>query len=60
MEDLKRYLNEAGLSMNAICENNVRQISGDALANNKQESLGDSVERELKRQVLRKDDRAYP
>lgn len=60
MEDFERCLNQSGLSMNAICENNVRQISGDALADNKQESLGDSVERELKRQVLRKDDRAYP
>ena len=46
--------------MDAIYENIVRQIAGDALADNKQESLGDSVERELKRQVLRKDDRAYP
>lgn len=40
--------------MDAIYENIVRQIAGDALADNKQENLGDSVERELKRQVLQK------
>lgn len=40
--------------MNVLYENIVRQIAGDALADNKQESLGDSVERELKRQVLQK------
>ena len=42
------------VSMNVLYENIVRQIAGDALADNKQESLGDSVERELKRQVLQK------
>lgn len=60
MEDFERCLNQSGLGMYAIYENIARQIAGDALADNKQESLGDSVERELKRQVLRKDDRAYP
>lgn len=54
MEDFERCLNQSGLGMDAIYENIVRQIAGDALADNKQESLGDSVERELKRQVLQK------
>lgn len=54
IEDFERSLNQSGLSMNAIYENIVRQIAGDALADNKQESLGDSVERELKRQALQK------
>lgn len=54
MEDFERCLNQSGLGMNALYENIVRQIAGDALADNKQESLGDSVERELKRQVLQK------
>lgn len=53
-EDFERCLNQSGLGMDAIYENIVRQIAGDALADNKQESLGDSVERELKRQVLQK------
>ena len=43
-----------GLSMDAIYENIVRQIAGDALADNKQETLQDSVEREQKRQALQK------
>lgn len=54
MEDFERCLNQSGLGMDAIYENIARQIAGDALADNKQESLGDSVERELKRQVLQK------
>lgn len=54
MEDFERCLNQSGLGMDAIYENIVRQIAGDALAENKQESLQDSVERELKRQVLQK------
>lgn len=54
MEDFERCLNQSGFSMDAVYENIVRQIAGDALADNKQESLGDSVERELKRQVLQK------
>lgn len=54
MEDFERCLNQSGLGMYAIYENIARQIAGDALADNKQESLGDSVERELKRQVLQK------
>lgn len=54
MEDFERCLNQSGLGMNVLYENIVRQIAGDALADNKQESLGDSVERELKRQVLQK------
>lgn len=53
-EDFERCLNQSGLGMDAIYENIVRQIAGDALAENKQESLQDSVERELKRQVLQK------
>ena len=40
--------------MDAIYENIVRQIAGDALADNKQENLQDSVEREQKRQSLQK------
>lgn len=54
MEDFERCLNQSGLGMDAIYENIACQIAGDALADNKQESLGDSVERELKRQVLQK------
>lgn len=54
MEDFERCLNQSGLGMDAIYENIVRQIADDALAENKQESLQDSVERELKRQVLQK------
>lgn len=54
MEDFERCLNQSGLGMNVLYENIVRQIAGDALAENKQESLQDSVERELKRQVLQK------
>lgn len=54
MEDFERCLNQSGLGLDAIYENIARQIAGDALADNKQESLGDSVERELKRQVLQK------
>lgn len=54
MEDFEWCLNQSGFSMNVLYENIVRQIAGDALADNKQESLGDSVERELKRQVLQK------
>lgn len=54
MEDFERCLNQSGLGMDAIYENIARQIAGDALADNKQENLGDSVERELKRQVLQK------
>lgn len=54
IEDFERSLNQSGLSMDAIYENIVRQIAGDALADNKQENLGDNVERELKRQVLQK------
>ena len=54
MEDFERCLNQSGLGMDAIYENIVRQIAGDPLAENKQESLQDSVERELKRQVLQK------
>lgn len=54
MEDFERCLNQSGLGMYAIYENIARQIAGDALAENKQESLQDSVERELKRQVLQK------
>ena len=52
MEDFERCLNQSGLGMDAIYENIARQIAGDAIVDNKQESLGDSVERELKRQVL--------
>ena len=54
MEDFERCLNQSGLGMDAIYENIARQIAGDAIVANKQESLGDSVERELKRQVLQK------
>ena len=54
MEDFERCLNQSGLGMDAIYENIARQIAGDAIVDNKQESLGDSVERELKRQVLQK------
>ena len=54
MEDFERCLTQSGLGMNVLYENIVRQIAGDALAENKQESLQDSVERELKRQVLQK------
>ena len=54
MEDFERCLNQSGLGMDAIYENIARQIAGDAIVDNKQESLGDSVERELKRPVLQK------
>lgn len=53
-EDFERCINQSGLSMDAIYENIVRQIAGDALADNKQENLQDSVEREQKRQALQK------
>lgn len=54
IEDFERSLNQSGLSMDAIYENIVRQIADDALADNKQENLQDSVEREQKCQALQK------
>ena len=43
-----------GLSMDAVYENLVRQIAGDALQANAGESLQDSVERDEKRRRLEK------
>ena len=43
-----------GLNVDKVYENYVRQIAGDALQAEKQESLKDSVERDNRRQELQK------
>ena len=43
-----------GLSLDKVYENFVRQIAGDALQAERQESLKDSVERDIRRQELQK------
>ncbi len=50
----KLHLNLEGLSMDAVYENFVRQIAGDALKSEKTDSLKVSVEKDRKRKELEK------
>lgn len=54
MEESELPLKVDGLNVDKVYENYVRQIAGDALQAEKQESLKDSVERDNRRQELQK------
>ena len=54
MEETALPLHIEGLDLDAVYENFVRQIGGDALAVTEPESLRDSVERDKQRQALEK------
>ena len=54
LEESKLPLKIDGLNVDKVYENYVRQIAGDALQAEKQESLKDSVERDNRRQELQK------
>ena len=54
MEEKALPLKIDGLNVDKVYENYVRQIAGDALQAEKQESLKDSVERDNRRQELQK------
>ena len=58
MEETALPLRVEGLDLDAVYENFVRQIGGDALAITEPESLRDSVERDKQRQALEKQIRA--
>ena len=53
-EKLKEILKIEGLSIDAVYENFVRQIAGEALGNDNAESLKESVEKDEKRKELEK------
>ncbi len=54
LEESALPLHVEGLDLDAVYENFVRQIGGDALATSEPETLRDSVERDKQRQVLEK------
>ncbi len=54
LEETELPLKIDGLSIDKVYENFVRQIAGDVLQAEKQESLKDSVERDTRRQELQK------
>lgn len=54
MSEDKLHLNLTGISLDAMYENLVRQIAGDALRGGKAESLKTSVEKDKKRKELEK------
>lgn len=54
LEETDLPLKIDGLNVDKVYENYVRQIAGDALQDEKQESLKDSVERDNRRQELKK------
>ena len=54
LEEADLPLKIDGLNIDKVYENYVRQIAGDALQTEKQESLKDSVERDNRRQELQK------
>ena len=54
LEESELPLKSDGLNVDKVYENYVRQIAGDALQAEKQESLKDSVERDNRRQELQK------
>ena len=53
-EKLREILKIEGLSMDAVYENFVRQIAGEALQKGNEESLKESVERDARRKELEK------